>query len=317
VLDRLNRLTPRFIKERVPQPLKSYLATHLASLQDQAKPFTGYSEEPPIVPDNSDTGLCELANPGKYSNAEWRAIHADLETYSYDKHVFSPHVYRKGWEWTQAVYGLKILGMINPDYSALGVGAGRECVIFWLGAHLRKVVATDLYGNKDWTKQWGKEADAGIMDNPQKYCPRKMNMDNIQFSIMDGTNLEFEDESFNIVWSLSSIEHFGGHQRATKAMKEMARVTKKEGIVAVATEYLLLEEYSHPEFFNKRELYESVINASPQLELVEPVDFSLPPLEYLIDSVVVPTGIHKRRRHLILNDGQVQWTSIILFLRKK
>jgi SAM-dependent methyltransferase len=279
--------------------------------------FLGESEELPIVPNNLNTGLCGLAGPGKYSNAEWRMIHSELEEYSIDKHVFSPHVYRKGWEWTQAVYGLEKLGMIKPDYSALGIGAGRECVIFWFGAHLREVIATDLYGNEEWNRNWGKEADPGVLTDPQKYCPKKMDMSNIRFLTMDGTKLEFEDEKFNIAWSLSSIEHFGGHKQAAQAMREMARVTKRGGIVVVATEYLLLEEYTHPDFFNKKDLLEFVVNASPQLELVEPIDFSLPPSEYLVDSIIIPNGVHRRRRHVVLNDGRVQWTSIIVFLRKR
>jgi hypothetical protein len=96
----------------------------------------------------------------------------------------------------------------------------------------------------------------------------------------------------------------------------MARVTRTNGIVVIATEYLLLEEYSHPEYFNKQQLLKYVVHASPTLELIEPIDFSLPPVEYLIDSIALPTGVHRRRRHVVLNDGRVQWTSILLFMRK-
>ena len=97
----------------------------------------------------------------------------------------------------------------------------------------------------------------------------------------------------------------------------MARVTREGGIVAVATEYLLLEEYTHPEFFNRHELFKFVVHASPRLKLVEPLDLTLPPPEYLVDSVVVPQGVDKTRRHIVLNDGVVQWTSVMVFLRKQ
>jgi SAM-dependent methyltransferase len=280
--------------------------------------FLGESGELPISDYSCNAGsLCGLAGPAQYGNFAWRKTHKELEEFSYAKHVFYPHVYRKGWEWTQAIWGLKKLGMIRPDYVALGVGSGRECVIFWLASHLREVIATDLYGNREWTRTGGREADPGILTDPQKYCPKKVDFKNLCFLNMDGTNLEFTNERFDIVWSLSSIEHFGSHENSAQAIREMARVTTKGGIVVVATEYLLLDEYSHPEFFNREEIFTYIVNASSQLELVEPIDFSLPPPEYLIDSIVIPNGVHRRRRHVVLNNGQIQWTSIMLFFRKK
>jgi len=39
----------------------------------------------------------------------------------------------------------------------------------------------------------------------------------------------------------------------------------------------------------------------------------LPPTEYLIDSIVFPHGIDRTRRHIVLNDGYAQWTSILAF----
>jgi hypothetical protein len=100
-------------------------------------------------------------------------------------------------------------------------------------------------------------------------------------------------------------------------MRELARVVRPDGIVAVATEYLLLAEQTHPEYFNRQDLEQHVINASPDLELTEPIDWSLPPTDFLIDSIVVPQGAGRTRRHVVLNDGSVQWTSVLFFLRKR
>jgi hypothetical protein len=116
---------------------------------------------------------------------------------------------------------------------------------------------------------------------------------------------------------LSSIEHFGSHSRAGDAVREMARVVRPGGVLAIATEYLLLGDQSHPEYFNRQEIEEHLLHASPLLELIEPVDWSLPPPEYLIDSIVVPQGVDRTRRHVVLNDGQVQWTSILAFFRRR
>ena len=37
----------------------------------------------------------------------------------------------------------------------------------------------------------------------------------------------------------------------------------------------------------------------------------------LIDSVVLPTMADKLRRHVVLHDGHVQWTSVLVFFRKR
>jgi SAM-dependent methyltransferase len=144
-----------------------------------------------------------------------------------------------------------------------------------------------------------------------------MDFSNIRFVTGSGTDLDFKDSQFDFCWSMSSIEHFGGHDAAARSMREIARVTKPGGIVAIATEYLLLPDQDHPEFFNKLKLQESIVGASEHLRLVSPIDFNTVPHEYLIDSVVIPAGMHRCRRHVVLNDGNVQWTSIMLFFQKR
>ncbi len=266
--------------------------------------------------------LNSLTNVAAYADKRWCQLFEELGTYSYETHIFGnrkpPIVYRKGWEWTQTIYGLERLGMIKPHHRAIGVGAGRECLIFWLGDRLQQVAATDLYGNETWSTSGGREADAAVLQDPQSFCPRPIRRDAIEFRVMDGTDLGYyDDESFDISWSLSSIEHFGGHAQAGVAMREMARVVRPGGVVVVATEYLLLCDQTHPEFFNRADIEKHVINASTRLELVEPIDWSLPPREYLIDSIVVPQGVDRARRHVVLNDGVVQWTSFLAFFRKR
>src|SRR5205823_14158633 len=90
--------------------------------------------------------LNELTNPDKWNNPEWLQIHLDLASYSVDKHCFSSDkdfAYRKGWEWTQATYGLKLLGAIHPQAKGLGVGAGHEPLLFYFADHIAEVIGTD------------------------------------------------------------------------------------------------------------------------------------------------------------------------------
>jgi hypothetical protein len=63
------------------------------------------------------TSVNELCNPSRYSDQEWLEIHRNLESYSVDKHVFwhtnGGQIYRKGWEWTQCIYALQQLGVVQ------------------------------------------------------------------------------------------------------------------------------------------------------------------------------------------------------------
>jgi len=266
------------------------------------------------------SGLCEVVNPAKYEDSEWLAVHHDLERYAMDKHCFrnrSGEIYRKGWEWTQCVYGLRRLEMIQPHHEALGVGAGRECVIYYLADHIAHVVASDLYGGTEWTAGGGREADLEMLERSKTACPPSVDFSKVTFDTQNGTKLSYANGRFDFCWSLSSIEHFGGHAAAAQAVREMARVTRPGGVVAIATELLLLDEYQHEEFFTRAEIDRWLVRASPDLELVEDIDYDTLPVAYLIDSVALPAAVDRLRRHVVLNDGNVQWTSIMLFLRKR
>lgn len=277
---------------------------------------------PPKTPATSGIGsLCEVVNPARYDQPDWRALHQDLKRYSVDKHCFQSYigaVYRKGWEWTHCVYGLRELGMLQAHHRAIGIGAGRECVIFYLADHIAHVTATDLYGDAGWSSEGGKEADLELLERGKKFTPASVDFSKISFENRDGTALGYPDNSFEFAWSLSSIEHFGGHHAALQALLEMGRVVKPGGIIAVATELLLLEEHGHPEFFTRSQILEELIApASSTMTLVSDVNFDTLTYEYLVDSVTVPGGQNRQRRHVVLNDGNIQWTSIMLFFRKK
>jgi SAM-dependent methyltransferase len=280
-----------------------------------------FSPAPSVPPQLAIHGLCELLNPARYDDPNWLALHEELERYSLDKHCFqSSHgaIYRKGWEWTHCVYGLRQLGMLQPHHRAVGVGAGRECVIYYLADHIAHVTATDLYGRTDWTSGGGKEADLELLEESKQHCPATVDFSKISFESKDGTNLGYADASFDFAWSLSSIEHFGGHDTARRALQEMGRVVRPGGIVAVATEMMLLEEHSHPEFFTRSQLVKELIEpCSTMMELVDDINFDTLTFEFLLDSIPMPWGAGRKRRHVVLNDGHVQWTSIMLFFRKK
>ncbi len=209
--------------------------------------------------------LSEVMNPFRYDDEEWLRFHRELEEYAPGKHLFrhtSGEINRKGWEWTQAAYGLSRLGVVHGEAEGLGVGAGHEAILFWLTDRCRKIVATDLYGNADWSSDCGLEADGAFLVNPRRFSRRDFAVERLRVMSADGTALPFGDNSFDFCWSISSIEHFGGHKAAAQAVREMGRVVRPGGVVCIATEYLLLPEQSHAEFFTRREIEEDVIGAA-------------------------------------------------------
>jgi len=259
----------------------------------------------------------ELCNTDKWDNPDWLKTHMELEKYSIDKHCFNEDkefAYRKGWEWTQFIYGINQLGFIKDNAKALCVGAGHEPTLYYLADRIGEVVATDLYGNEAWE---GNEATNSVFTNPEKFCPIDYRKNKLSFKNMDGTRLEFPDNSFDIVWSLSSIEHFGSHENAQKSVQEMARVVKPKGIVVVATEFIINNiEETHPEYFTKALFEQHVIYGDSTLKLIEPMNYDLPKEKYLKNPILLPQDIHRIKNHIILSDGRFNWTSIIEFFIK-
>jgi SAM-dependent methyltransferase len=265
--------------------------------------------------------LNELTNVDKWSNPEWLEVHQELSTYAVAKHCFSTdrdRAYRKGWEWTQAIYGLTLLGAIQPEARGLGVGAGHEPLLFYFADRIAEVIGTDLYGNAQWSEGGGKEADAAIFRDAAKYCPRVFDRSKLRLIVMDGTDLEFPENSFDFVWSLSSIEHFGSHRAARRSIREMGRVTKLGGFVVVATEFIIGPKgKSHPEYFTRPQFDRFVLRASPLLVPIQPMNYALPPAECLARPIMIGTNEGRRiRPHVVLHDGDVQWTSAIVFFKK-
>lgn len=85
------------------------------------------------------------------------------------------------------------------------------------------------------------------------------------------------------------------------------------GIACVATE-LILEGGDHFEFFTPAEFQTSIIDASG-LQPVQPFDPTPPPRE-LIDSPVDPDVNPWVLPHIVLAQGDLRFTSAIVFLRR-
>lgn len=253
-----------------------------------------------------DVQLCELANPAKWDNPDWMALLRSLG--SLPDHKIAMH--RKSYEFTQLVFGLDRLGYLREDVSVVSVGAGHECVLYWLANRVARVVATDTYDGV-WQTNMAREGDSRVLTSPEDYAPFPYRTERLTFMRMDGRRLDFPDASFDVAYSLSSIEHFGGVDGARAAVDEMSRVLKPGGLMAVATEYILSGPAYHEGFFPDqiREIF-----GRPGLELVQPID------ERVYDRYAfTPVDLQKNRHqtpHMVITDGGSVITSVMVFLRK-
>ena len=254
-----------------------------------------------------DVQLCELANPAKWDNPDWMALLRSMQMLS--DHKMAMH--RKTYEFTQLLFGLDRLGYLRDEVSVVSIGAGHEEVLYWLANRVGRVVATDLYDGV-WQTDHAREGDSRVLTSPEDFAPFEYRKDRLQFMRMDGRKLDFPDASFDVAYSLSSIEHFGGFEGARDAVAEMARVLKPGGLMAVATEYILSGPPHHEGFFPDQ--IHAMFNR-PGLELVQPID------EKVYERYAVePVDLHLNRHqtpHMVIVDHGTLITSVMVFLRKR
>ena len=124
------------------------------------------------------------------------------------------HMERKVWEYAMLALFLRDTGRLGDDTRALAVGAGDERIVFWLANHLGRVVATDIYGEGEFA---GDTARPSMLDDPAAHAPFAYRHDHLEVHWMDGRELLFPDDSFDVVFSMSSIEHFGSPREINPA----------------------------------------------------------------------------------------------------
>jgi SAM-dependent methyltransferase len=237
-------------------------------------------------------------------------------------------IHRKDWEWTLGIIAMKRFGKLNEKNTAIGVGAGKELIVFYLANCLGHLYATDLYNTKDWENF----APADFPEDPSKYSPFPYNQSALTALRMDGTQLEFPSDSFDVVFSFSSIEHFGGedYSGALKSLKEMERVLKPGGIAIVATEYIINNKNPPDltnQFYNERTIYSHLIDKLDRMKLVEPLDLTISQktLERGIidasnavdwDTSRVDDDFKQANPYIVIKLGNILVTSIMLVFQK-
>ena len=256
------------------------------------------------------------------------------------------HVERKVWEFAQLALFLDEVGRLHEETQVLAIGAGDERIVFWLANRVGRVVATDIYGEGDFA---GREAAPSMLQDPAAHAPFPYREDRLEVRWMDARELDFPDESFDVCFSLSSIEHFGSPREIVRSAREMGRVLRPGGHAMVVTECFVRR---HPlnaapvdlavragtlgrrrraatlrrravvdQVFMPRELLKRVVEPSG-LELMQPLDLSLSAESW--DNLTVSGSegrLHPRSGdywpHVLLQSDRSVFTSVALPLEKQ
>ena len=204
---------------------------------------------------------------------------------------------RKNWEYAMLTLFFEDCGLLRDDATILSVGAGHETVLFWLANRVRKVVATDIYGEGAFGQR---EADRTMFTDPASFSPYPYREQHLEVRHMDARALDFAGSSFDAVFSLSSIEHFGSWADIRRSAREVGRVLRPGGAAFIATECFLgrslvtraVQEagsrvtggrvFGAMRVFQPKTLVSEIVEPSG-LELVQPLDTTLPPVENIIE----------------------------------
>jgi hypothetical protein len=147
-------------------------------------------------------------------------------------------------------------------------------------------VATDIYGEGSFSEH---EAERTMLTDPASFSPYPYRESHLEVRHMDARELQFPDNSFDAVFSLSSIEHFGSWADIRRSASEMGRVLRPGGGVFIATECFLGRSAFGPRalqgprsrpggttrIFTPRTLISEIVGPSG-LELMQPLDTTAP-----------------------------------------
>lgn len=151
------------------------------------------------------------------------------------------HIERKVWEYAMVMLFLRDTGHLSGHSEVLSVGSGNERILFWLTNHVGRMVATDLYGQGEFAAD---EAQESMLTDPAAHAPDyPWRPERLDVRFMDARALEFPDASFDAVFTVSSIEHFGSPRQVAQAAAEIGRVLRPGGHAIIITDYLV---HRHP-----------------------------------------------------------------------
>lgn len=227
---------------------------------------------------------------------------------------------RKHWEWGMSFLALEKLGYLKENHLALGLGSGHEAFLFALSNHLHMVIATDLYGQS----KFNVEADIGMHKNANQYCDFPYKKNRVLVNSMDAVENSFGNEQFDILFSFSSLEHFGSNSKIRKTMRHAYRVLKKGGIFCLSVDYIFkgpqlhrsIRPWKSGEFFTQKDIHTLILESAP-FECHQEINFSVPSsnIKNIYDTVLKKNSASPYP-HIHLKFFNYYFSSLLLLLFK-
>lgn len=263
--------------------------------------------------------LCKVANVNDFETEEFKSLFEENDLGYVSMFPFArPSILnRKTWEIGMAMISLEKTGVLKPDSEILGIGVAKEQTISMLSNKVKRVFATDIYLDPGTWHEW---YEKDLLLNPKKYMDANYNNKRVVWQHVDGRELPYEDNSFDAIFSCSSIEHFGDEADIRKAIQEANRVLKPGGIAAISTEYKIDGDgdgFHNVQLFNKERI-ERVWIDEIDWKLYQDIDYSLDDTEYIDFEKSIHDSNYRNNAHphIKLDNGKYKWTSVHLTLIK-
>ncbi len=176
---------------------------------------------------------------------------------------------RKRWELGWLAQQFEEINGDRRVESMLGLGVGAEPIIYHFTHVADRVVATDLYDPGGSWLEARLTHDQVFVANPFPY-----QRSHLTVRSMDMRSIDYPAESFDCVWSCSSVEHVSTLEEFIEVFREIHRVLKPGGYALITTEFSLDEPYFLPGVLSLWRGCALFHEALGGLTLAAPVDLS-------------------------------------------
>ncbi|RAI45030.1 FkbM family methyltransferase [Rhodoplanes roseus] len=148
---------------------------------------------------------------------------------------------RKRWEFLWLAQAFEELYGSRRPKAMLGLGVGQESLMHHFAHLCDEVIATDLYHAGGAWSESRVAIDQVYAASPFDY-PRK----HLTVRNMDMRTIDYPDQSFDVIWSCSSVEHVSTLAEFVAMFREIHRVLTPGGHALITTEYSLDAPYFLP-----------------------------------------------------------------------
>jgi len=189
------------------------------------------------VPDGFQSGVFTDEQPTLESSRliDWKEMDTEpMIQAAQDLGLDPKDTNRRIWEKSAVLHLLRLGGFLDPKKRGLGIGVGTESLPFYLSRYCDKIIGIDKYESEIWQS-------AGMSpEEVYESASIPFERERLLFRDCDMRSLEFQDNEFDFVWSISSIEHVSAIDEYLRVYEEISRVLKPGGKAFITTEWNLV-----------------------------------------------------------------------------